>query len=39
MTPGQEKSGQTQSGQPHWEAMADTGLAELSIPVWRRFCD
>ena len=27
------------SGQSHWEAMADTGLAELSIPVWRRFCD
>jgi SAM-dependent methyltransferase len=27
------------SGPQHWEAMADTGLAELSIPVWRRFCD
>jgi SAM-dependent methyltransferase len=32
-------SGPESSGQQHWEAMAATGLAVLSIPVWRRFCD
>ena len=34
MTPGPK-----QSGQQHWEEMAATGLTDLSIPVWRRFCD
>ena len=26
-------------GVQHWEAMADRGIPDLSIPLWRRFCD